>query len=103
MSTTGLVNRSGIAIAADAIDAFAAGLAGRVIRPADADYDSARRIWNATIDRHPGLVVRPLGTADVIAAVTFARQHDLLVAVRGGGHNVAGRGFATVGSSSIFR
>jgi FAD/FMN-containing dehydrogenase len=97
MSTTGLVNRSGIAIAADAIDAFAAGLAGRVIRPADADYDSARRIWNATIDRHPGLVVRPLGTADVIAAVTFARQHDLLVAVRGGGHNVAGRGLCDGG------
>ncbi len=97
MSTTGLVNRSGAAIAAGAIDAFAEGLAGRVIRPVDAEYDSARRIWNATIDRYPGLIVRPLGTADVMAAVTFAREHDLLIAVRGGGHNVAGRGLCDGG------
>lgn len=97
MSTSGLVNRSGVAIEAVAIEAFAAGLAGRVIRPADAEYDSARRIWNAMIDRHPGLIVRPLGTADVMAAVRFAREHELLIAVRGGGHNVAGRGLCDGG------
>lgn len=91
MPTTTLVDRCGGAIPDDAVDSFAAELAGRVIRPTDADYDGARRIWNALIDRHPGLIVRALGTADVIAAVSFARQHDLLLAVRGGGHNVAGR------------
>ena len=68
-----------------------AGLAGRMIRPTDADYDGARRIWNAAIDRHPGLIARCLGVADVIHAVKFASENDLLVAVRGGGHNVAGR------------
>ena len=62
-----------------------------LIRPADADYDEARQIWNAAIDRHPGLIARCLGVADVIHAVKFAAANDLLVAVRGGGHNVAGR------------
>ena len=55
---TKLVNRSGAEVAADAIDAFAAGLAGRAVRPGDADYDAARRIWNAAIDRRPGLIAR---------------------------------------------
>src|SRR4051812_21040143 len=86
-----LQTRNGARLDAGIIDEFAAGLAGRVIRPADADYDPARRIWNAAIDRHPGLIVRCLGAADVIHAVNFARTNDLLVAVRGGGHNVAGR------------
>jgi FAD/FMN-containing dehydrogenase len=92
-----LLNRSGAPVDAAAIDAFAAGLAGRAIRPGDADYDTARRIWNAAIDRHPGLIVRCRGTADVVAAVNFARSHDLLVAVRGGGHSVAGRGLCDDG------
>ena len=74
---TELVNRSGAPIGAAAIDAFAAGLAGGVIGPGDADYDAARRIWNAAIDRRPGLIVRCRGTADVIAAVNFARANDL--------------------------
>ena len=60
-------------------------------RPADAEYDIARRIWNASIDKRPGLIARCCGLADVIAAVNFARDHDLLVAIRGGGHNVGGR------------
>lgn len=62
-----------------------------MIRPRDSDYDRARRIWNAIIDKFPGLIVRVRGAADVVQAVKFARQHDLLVAVRGRGHNVAGR------------
>ena len=88
---TDLVTRSGSAVPGAAIDSFAAGLAGQVIRPGDAGYDSARRIWNAAIDRHPGLIARCVGVADVIAAVKFARANDLVVAVRSGGHNVAGR------------
>ena len=88
---TELVNRSGAPIGAAAIDAFAAGLAGGVIGPGDAGYDAARRIWNAAIDRRPGLIARCRGAADVVAAVNFARANDLAVSVRGGGHNVAGR------------
>ena len=63
---------------------------GELIRPGDPKYDAARAIWNGAIDRHPGLIARCTAAADVQAAVRFARERDLLVAVRGGGHNVAG-------------
>jgi FAD/FMN-containing dehydrogenase len=72
------------------VQAFTARVHGQVIRPADPDYDAARTIQNGLIDRHPGLIVRCSGAADVVEAVNFAREHNLLVAVRGGGHNVAG-------------
>jgi FAD/FMN-containing dehydrogenase len=62
----------------------------QVIRPADPGYDTARTLFNAMIDRRPALIARCMGIADVIAAVRFARDHGLRVAVRGGGHNVAG-------------
>ncbi|MEU2055920.1 FAD-binding oxidoreductase [Streptomyces bungoensis] len=67
-----------------------AGLRGSVVRPGDPEYDQARAVWNATHDRHPALVVRCAGTADVVRAVEFARSQDLLVAVRGGAHSIAG-------------
>ena len=66
------------------------GFAGPVLTPSDEGYDEARRIWNGAIDRMPGLIARCTGTADVLAAVRFARERGLLVAIRGGGHNVAG-------------
>ena len=66
------------------------GFHGAVITPADAAYDQARRVWNGAVDRRPRLIARCTGTADVTAAVRYARTHDLLVAVRGGGHSVAG-------------
>ncbi|WP_019063865.1 FAD-binding oxidoreductase [Streptomyces prunicolor] len=69
-------------------------LRGVVITPDHADYDSARSVWNGAIDRRPFVIARPAGTADVITTLAFAREHRLPVAVRGGGHNVAG--FATV-------
>jgi FAD/FMN-containing dehydrogenase len=75
-------------------DAAVAGLArhfrGELIRPGDAPYDPARRVWNGAIDRYPALIARCSGAADVLAAVRFARERELVVAVRGGGHNVAG-------------
>lgn len=73
-----------------AVGAFAAGLRGRVILPADPDYDDARRIYNAMIDKRPALIVRCHDAADVIAAVNFARDHRLELAIRSGGHNGAG-------------
>jgi len=63
---------------------------GEIISADHYDYDEARLVWNGMIDKYPALIVRPLDTDDVIAAVKFARLHDLLVSVRGGGHNVAG-------------
>lgn len=67
-----------------------AALRGPVFEPGDPDYDAARTIWNAMIERRPALIARCTGTADVLAAVGFARQHGLPLAVRGGGHNIAG-------------
>jgi FAD/FMN-containing dehydrogenase len=81
---------STIALGAGVVEALASGLRGRVIDPTMADYDGARTIWNAMIDRRPGLIVRCRGVADVAQAVRFARDHALLVAVRGGGHHIAG-------------
>lgn len=73
-----------------AVTALKQTIRGSVVRPGDAEYDSARRVWNGTIDRHPALIVRAIGTADVMAAVNFARDHRVPVSVRGGGHNVSG-------------
>lgn len=66
------------------------GFRGRLITADQADYDTARAVWNGAIDRRPRLIARCSGTADVAAAVRFAREQDLEIAVRGGGHNVAG-------------
>jgi FAD/FMN-containing dehydrogenase len=66
-------------------------LRGELLRAGDPGYDEARRVWNALIDHHPALVVRCKGTSDVAAAVQFGRQHDLLVSIKGGGHNIAGK------------
>lgn len=71
-------------------EALKAGVAGQVLRPGDPDYDSARRIWNATIDRHPAVIVRCAKVPDVVQAVEFARTRGLPIAIRGGGHNIAG-------------
>jgi FAD/FMN-containing dehydrogenase len=65
-------------------------LAGALLTPSDDDYDAARRVWNGNIDRRPALIARCTGTADVQAAVQFAVENNLRLAVRGGGHNAAG-------------
>ena len=77
-------------ISADAVDALRNQLRGALLTPADAGYDEARAVWNAMIDKRPGLIVRCAGAADVIHAVRFAARHGVLIAVKGGGHNIAG-------------
>jgi len=73
------------------INSFRSAFHGQVFEPADVGYNEARLIWNASIRKHPRLIARCSGVADVIAAVTFARANNLLTAIRGGGHNVGGR------------
>ena len=65
-------------------------LGGRLLRQGDDGYDDARRVWNGMIDKRPGLIARCAGVSDVMDAVRFARERDMLVSVRGGGHNVSG-------------
>jgi FAD/FMN-containing dehydrogenase len=73
-----------------AVDEFKASLRGELIGPQEAGYGAARQVWNAMIDRRPALIARCAGVADILAAVKFARRQGLPLAVRGGGHNVAG-------------
>jgi FAD binding domain/Berberine and berberine like len=73
------------------ITAFRSDFRGQVLEPADAGYNEARQIWNASISKHPRLIAQCSGVADVIAAVTFGNANNLLTAIRGGGHNVGGR------------
>ena len=75
---------------AEALDGLRAGLHGKLCMPGDPGYDEARTIWNGMIDRKPAAIVRAADASDVARAVGFARQHGLLLAVRGGGHNIAG-------------
>jgi FAD/FMN-containing dehydrogenase len=70
---------------------LARGFSGQVLGPEDPGYDDARKVHNGLVDKRPVLIARCRGTADVVDAVKFASTHDLEIAVRGGGHNVAGR------------
>src|SRR5918995_7444395 len=73
-----------------AVDEFGPILGGQLVRPGDGSYNEHRRVWNASIERYPALIARCAGVADVIEAVRFGRTHQLLVAVRGGGHSYPG-------------
>ncbi|MGZ5199642.1 MAG: FAD-binding oxidoreductase [Telluria sp.] len=74
----------------DVVDQFRSTLRGKLLQPGDPGYDGARALWNAMIDKRPALIACCTGTADVLAAVAFARKQQLPLAVRAGGHNIAG-------------
>lgn len=86
-----------IDLPSEAVEDLAEKLRGELIQPGDGDYEPARRIWNGVIDRRPALIVRCRSAGDVATAVRFAGEQGLLVAVRGGGHGVAGHAVADGG------
>lgn len=79
-----------VAIAPEAVAELASRLGGQVFTPGESGYDESRTLWNSMIDGQPSLITRPSGVADVQASLSFAREHDLEVSIKGGGHNVAG-------------
>jgi FAD/FMN-containing dehydrogenase len=83
---------AGAAVGEEALNALRQSIRGRVAVPGSEDYEQARTVWNAMIDRHPAVSVRCAGAADVIQAIRFAREQDLALAVKGAGHNIAGSG-----------
>jgi FAD/FMN-containing dehydrogenase len=81
----------GTTIPKAALKEFQKSLRGALLLPGNAEFETARKVWNGMIDKRPGLIARCTGTADVMRAVEFAREFDLLVAVRGGGHSISGK------------
>ncbi|MBT8283690.1 MAG: FAD-dependent oxidoreductase, partial [Muriicola sp.] len=81
----------------DKISEFTAKLRGRAIFPSDKDYRETCKVYNGMIKKHPGLFVMCVDVADVIASVNFARENDILLAIRGGGHNGGGLGLCNEG------
>lgn len=89
--------QSSVSIDAETLQQFRSRLRGQLIVPDDAQYDAARRIWNAMVDKRPALIARCAGVSDVIASVDFARTHGIQVSIRGGGHQIAGHAIAEGG------
>ena len=87
---TGLETERKSSISAEDVQALRSNFRGEILLPGDKAYDQVRKIWNGMIDRRPVIIARCLGASDVIKSVKFAKAHSLIVAVRGGGHNVAG-------------
>ncbi len=79
------------------IEKFADQLRGKIVMPSDASYDETRKVFNAMIDKHPGMFAMCTDVSDVIASVNFARENDLTIAIRGGGHNGGGLGLCDDG------
>ena len=98
METTTFTNRPG-SIPADnsLLQNFKKSISGRIVTPSDMDYDKERKVYNGMIDKHPGMIVQCKNVADVIACVNFARENNILLAIRGGGHNAGGLGICDEG------
>ena len=86
--TTGGLSRT---LDASVVEKLGRGLRGRLLRRGDDGYDTARKVWNGMVDKRPALIARCAGAADVVECVRFAREHDVRISVRGGGHNYAGK------------
>ncbi|MCK0133584.1 FAD-binding protein [Arenibacter sp. S6351L] len=86
-----------IGMDADLIASFKKEIRGEVVMPSDGSYNSIRKVYNGMIDKYPGMIVKCVDVADVIASVNFGRENDLLIAVRGGGHNGGGLGLCDDG------
>jgi FAD/FMN-containing dehydrogenase len=99
MSTISALDRDGSKIELDTkhVDALRASLRGTLLTSADAAYHDSRSIWNAMIDRHPALIARCVGVADIMAGVKFARDHGIVLSMKSGGHNIAGLAIADGG------
>ncbi|WP_458209930.1 FAD-binding oxidoreductase [Haladaptatus sp. NG-SE-30] len=92
MAQTTITTRDGppTTMIQETVEAFSQRLRGPLLSPADDGFEEAVRLWNGMIEKTPALVVQPTGTADVVTAINFAREHDLALSVKGGGHNIAG-------------
>jgi FAD/FMN-containing dehydrogenase len=99
MSQTTIATRDGptTTVPQETVEAFGRSLRGSLLTPADEGFEEATRLWNGMIEKTPALVVQPTGTADVVTAVNFAREHDISLSIRGGGHNIAGTALADRG------
>jgi FAD/FMN-containing dehydrogenase len=91
-TTTRADEEPGLTLDAAALASFRKSFRGELVLPSDDAHEDARRVWNTAIDKRPALIARCSGAVDVVRAVDFAREHELVLAVRGGGHNVAGLG-----------
>ncbi len=85
-----MVQETGAAVNAAALTSFGESFEGEIVLPGSAEFDAARAVWNGMIDRRPAVVARCSGVEDVLRALRFAREHDLVIAVRSGGHSVGG-------------
>lgn len=88
--TNPVIRKDGSVLDEAAIEGLRAILRGGILRPGSDGYDEIRKIWNGLIDKRPSLIVRCAGAGDVVHSVRFARDHELVVSVRGGGHSIAG-------------
>jgi hypothetical protein len=93
----GTPNQAASALTDEAVEALRQRLRGPLLFPGDEGFEKATALWNGMIDKTPALVVQPTGTGDVVAAVNFARDNDLVLSVRGGGHHIAGTALADGG------
>jgi FAD/FMN-containing dehydrogenase len=92
LTTVAARSREGVDVALEpnTLENLRSRLRGSLLLPSDPAYDEARSIWNAMIDRRPAVIVRALGVADVVESVNFAREHQLVISIKGGGHNISG-------------
>jgi len=93
----GVKSLDGRVVSESAIQEFKGTIRGKVLRPGSEEYEQARRIWNANIVKYPSIIVKCAGVADVVSSVNFARNNNILVSIKGGGHSIPGLGLCDGG------